>query len=106
MKLIKLLNTLLIISASLFVAGCSSQENKKTVYVKASDIIKETILVDGMTCLGCEITLEKEILKVAGVTKAKASSSDDKVVVEFDKTKTDKDGIVNAIKNAGYKAQE
>lgn len=81
-------------------------KSEKTVYIKASNIKKETIPVSGMTCLGCEITLEKGISKIKGVAKAKASSTNDNVVVEYDGTKTNKSEIVNAIKKAGYKAQE
>lgn len=83
-----------------------ANKSEKTVYIKASNIKKETIPVSGMTCLGCEITLEKGISKIKGVVKVKASSTNDNAVVEYDSTKTNKSAIVHAIKKAGYEAQE
>jgi copper chaperone CopZ len=106
----KIFTLVLAFSSTVLLASTIKEQvpNKsdKTVYIKASNIKKETIPVAGMTCLGCEVTLEKGISKIKGVAKAKASSTNDNVVVEYDSTKTNKSAIVNAIKKAGYEAQE
>ena len=106
----KIFAVVLALSSTVLLASTIKEEvpnkSEKTVYIKASDIKKETIPVTGMTCLGCEITLEKGISKIKGIVKAKASSTNDNVVVEYDSTKTNRSAIVHAIKKAGYEAQE
>ena len=104
--MMKRLSILIMLSSSLFLSGCSAQENQKTEYIKASNIKKEIIPVDGMTCLGCEISLEKAILQEDGIAKVKASHTDKHVVIEYDKTKTDTSTLIKAIKNSGYTTKE
>jgi len=99
------LSALVIIGSLFFVSACSSQE-KETVYINKSDVKSETIGVEGMTCLGCEVTLEKSISSIDGVVKVKASAKNDNVALEYDQTKTDKKKIIEAIKEAGYQTKE
>ncbi|MDF1880064.1 heavy-metal-associated domain-containing protein [Sulfurimonas sp. MAG313] len=98
--------TAFVLSLSLVLGACSSDTPEKTVYIKVSDIKKETINVDGMTCLGCEVTLEKSISKIKGIASVKASSSQNNVLIEYDKTKTDRKAIIKAIQGSGYKAKD
>jgi len=100
-----ILNILMVMASLFFVNACSSQE-KETIYINKSDVKSETISVNGMTCLGCEVTLEKSISKIEGIIKVKASVKNDNVVLEYDQTKTDREQIINAIQEAGYQAKE
>ena len=87
-----------------WVSACSNRTNTtEKVYVKKSDIVKKCIGVEGMTCVGCEVTLEDKVKGIKGVVSVKASSSDDEATIEFDTTKTDFLSITRAIKEAGYK---
>ena len=103
MKII-LIVLLTIISAS-FITSCSSFDNKskKVVVVNESDIVKETVGVNGMTCVGCEVTLEDNISTIEGVVSVKASHTEKEAVIEFDSTKTDIKTITQIIKESGYK---
>jgi len=85
--------------------SCSTSDNKskKEIIIKESDIVKESIAVNGMTCVGCEVTLEKNISKIIGVVRVKASHTDNEAIIEFDSTKTNVDAIINIIKDSGYK---
>ncbi|MDF1876726.1 heavy-metal-associated domain-containing protein [Sulfurimonas sp. SAG-AH-194-L11] len=105
-KKIRLITLLLLCTSFMFIS-CSEQDKvAKTVLIKQSDIVLEKIAVDGMTCVGCEVTLEGAVLKIEGVTKVKASATDASAAVEFDKTKTDIKTIIKTIQDAGYKAKK
>ena len=100
----KFLVHFMLIMGVLFVSACSKSEKEpKTIIVNASDIVEKKIKVDGMTCVGCEVTLEKAMSKVNGVVKVKASSSNDEVTLSYDKTKTDEKTVSQMIENFGYK---
>ncbi len=70
--------------------------------VKESDIVRKDIGVRGMTCVGCEVTLEDNISRIEGVVHVRASHADKKVTVEFDSTKTDIQSITRVISKSGY----
>ena len=87
-----------------FMTSCSSigKKPEKVIVVKASDIVRERIGVNGMTCVGCEVTLEGKISKLKGVVSVKASHTSKEAVVTFDSTKTDRQTIVKKIEASGY----
>jgi len=88
--------------ALFFTSNLLAEDNTKVVIVKKSDIVKKSIGVKGMTCMGCEVSLERAIAKVHGVVKVKASASDDNALIEYDKTKTDAASIMKSIQKLGY----
>jgi len=100
-----ILIVLLIIINVSFITSCSSSNNKteKVIIVKESDIVRKSIGVNGMTCVGCEVTLEENISKIEGVVTVKASHSDEEAIIEFDSTKTDIKTITETIEESGYK---
>ncbi len=105
MKFKNILYVLLIIISTSFLTSCTSSDKKakKVIVVKESDIVKKNISVNGMTCVGCEVTLEESISKIEGVVSVKASHKENKAIIEFDSTKTDIKTIKKTIKKAGYK---
>jgi periplasmic mercuric ion binding protein len=64
-----------------------------------------TLNVPGMTCHACPITVKKALEKVSGVSKIEVQYEKKQVVVTFDDTKTNTDGLVKATTNAGYPSQ-
>lgn len=66
---------------------------------------KEKIKVYDMTCSSCEARVEKAILKLSDVSGAKASFSQQSVVVEYDSVFCNTDLIKEAIKKAGYSTE-
>jgi len=82
--------------------SCNSKSNKETVVVKQSDIVRTHIGVKGMTCVGCEVTLEHSLTKIIGVVNAKASANKNEAVIEFDQTKTNQQAIEKEISKVGY----
>lgn len=60
-----------------------------------------TITVTGMSCGGCEDTVESALKDVDGVVEASADNESDAVTVEGD---ANVEALVEAIENAGYDA--
>jgi len=105
MKLKKIFIVLLIVINVSIITSCTSSDKKseKVIVVKESDIVREKIGVNGMTCVGCEVTLEENISKIEGVVSVKASHTEKEAIIEFDSTKTDINTITKTIKESGYK---
>ena len=95
---------LLVAIGAILIASCGEDHpnDEKVIVVRKSDIVQETIGVNGMTCVGCEVTLEERLSEVTGVVDVKASHTQKKVSVAFDSTKTNIKAITKAIKEAGY----
>ncbi len=60
-----------------------------------------TLKIDGMSCQHCVMSVKKAIDGVEGVNTSDVALGTAKVV--YDDTKTNRDTIANAVKNAGYK---
>ena len=80
----------------------ANKDSKNAIIIKESDIVKNKISVKGMTCVGCEVTLEDNIFKIRGVVSVRAFHKENKVVVEFDSTKTDLNQIIKTVNDSGY----
>ena len=83
--------------------SCSNNKSNKAIIIKQQDIIQKKIGVNGMTCVGCEVTLEDNVKKIKGVVTVKASHTKNEAIIEFDSTKTNIIKISNEIRKAGYK---
>jgi mercuric ion transport protein len=64
---------------------------------------KTNYRIEGMTCAGCERTVQKVISNIEGVQSAKASLSSANVAVEYDPEKVSSDKIKTAVGSVGYK---
>ena len=63
-----------------------------------------TMLVPGMTCAACPITVKKALTRVDGVSKAEVSYEKRQAVVTFDDSKTSVQKLITASADAGYPA--
>jgi copper chaperone CopZ len=64
---------------------------------------KDTYLVEGMTCSGCERTVSKVLSNVPGVKSAKADLATASVSLEYDPSKVTIDQLKNSLSKVGYK---
>jgi copper chaperone CopZ len=64
---------------------------------------KESYLVEGMTCSGCEKAIKKAVTNVNGVVDARADLASSTVSVEYNPSVTSIGEIKNAITRLGYK---
>ena len=68
-------------------------------------LVREILLVEGMTCAACSTRIEKVLGKVEGVVKANVNLSSNKATVEFPSGAVDEASLIAAVEKAGYKAQ-
>jgi Cu+-exporting ATPase len=71
--------------------------------MKTKDTKKETYLVEGMTCSGCERTVSRVIGNLPGVISSKADLGTSSVSVEYDPSTATIDQIKAAVNGVGYK---
>jgi mercuric ion transport protein len=64
---------------------------------------KDSYLVEGMTCSGCERTVQRVVGNLEGVNSSKADLASSTVVVEYDPSKVTIDKIRSAVNSVGYK---
>ena len=99
-------NLLYITLMAAFFAGCSGKttttDNAAQATATAAANKTVVLAIEGMTCTGCENTVQESVTKIAGVTEIKASHLDSTAVVSFDSTKTNLAAIGDAITEAGY----
>lgn len=66
-------------------------------------IVKAKYLIEGMSCSGCERTVQNVISNIKGVANAKADLSSASVSVEYDPSVATLDAIREAVNRVGYK---
>lgn len=67
-------------------------------------IVEVTIPVVGMTCLGCEFTIENAVQRLKGIYQVKANHKKGEVYIKYEKGKITIDRIIQALNETGYKA--
>lgn len=64
---------------------------------------KESYLVEGMTCSGCERAIQKVVSSLEGIESAKADLNSSTVSVEYNPEKVNIEQIKTAVNKIGYK---
>jgi copper chaperone CopZ len=82
----------------------SVSEGAKTtdLIVNPDALIQMDVLVEGMTCTGCENTINTGVSEIAGVIEVKSSFQDGKTFVKYDSTLTNINKISEVISEKGY----
>ena len=76
--------------------------NNDIVLVDKSNIQIIEFNIEGMVCTGCEETINHSVKKIEGVVQVNTSHKEGISIIEFDKTKTSKNEIKDAIQAKGY----
>jgi len=99
---------ILIIFLAFSCQNTPKEESKKTEETTNAlakvNVQKVELNIEGMTCTGCENTIQNTINKFDGVYSAKADHVKGIAIVEIDSTKVDISKIEEAINQTGYKA--
>lgn len=82
------------------------KQQKQVVYVQESQVVSITLNIEGMTCTGCEATVENAAGSVEGVLKANASYDIRQAMIKYDKSKTSREKIIAAINKTGFTVNE
>lgn len=83
-----------------------SEKSTEVVYVQEANVQTITYDILGMTCAGCEASVQNAAQKVDGVLEANASYDTQTATVSFDKTKVQPDKIKQAINSTGFTVKE
>jgi len=90
---------------SLGLAKGGSLEN--AIVVKENDILNAELSVKGMTCTGCEHSVNAALNNSEGVLEASSSYESGIATVKFDQTKVSVDQLATNVEEAtGYKVTE
>ncbi len=99
-------NLFFVILIAIFLTSCAGKSTgtDNTAPTSSAAVANKTVTlaIDGMTCTGCENTIQETVTKIDGVTAIKASHLDSTAVVSFDSTKVSIAAIGDAITEAGY----
>lgn len=63
---------------------------------------QETIKVEGMTCMHCQLRVKKSVEAVEGVQRADVNLQTKQVTVDFEEGKTNLEKVKAAIRETGY----
>lgn len=67
--------------------------------------MKERYHISGMTCSACSSHVEKAANKLEGVERASVNLLTETMEIEYDESKVQRDGIIQAVEKAGYGAE-
>lgn len=70
-----------------------------------SDMKTVTLAIEGMTCGNCADSIKTALKKIEGVRNVDVSFEQKGGTAEFDPAKVNEQTMVEAVNNAGYKAQ-
>jgi copper chaperone CopZ len=79
----------------------------KTIIVKESDVVEASLSIEGMTCTGCEHSVDHALTSQEGVVEAISSYEEGSTKVKFDRSRTTVDELAKAVeKETGYKVTD
>lgn len=81
----------------------STDTSKEVVYVEQSNVKEIGVIIEGMTCTGCEANIEGEVNKLDGIRNVNADYEAANTIVKYDESKVDIQKIETAILSTGYK---
>jgi copper chaperone len=63
---------------------------------------QETIKVEGMSCMHCQLRVKKAIEEIEGVRKADVNLQTKQVTIDYEEGKANPEKVKDAIREAGY----
>jgi len=85
-----------------FFIACNSTTTPEKADVNVAAIKTIQLHVTGMTCEGCEKTVETTLAKLDGVTTSEASHVNEMATITYDTTLLDVNALSQAIEGVGY----
>ncbi|ALO17177.1 Copper-ion-binding protein [Salinivirga cyanobacteriivorans] len=80
--------------------SCNNKE--KDQGTTSSDLQQVEMTIEGMTCNGCEQTIEANVMKLDGIKSIKADHETGKASLEYDAANADMAEIKKVIAEKGY----
>ncbi len=106
MKYLSIISIIFLLAISCQNNESQKADAKETVATELEapvDYVEYSVSIEGMTCTGCEETIEAGVTKIEGVGSVEANFTDGKAILQFDKNNIDTLEVKNVIEAAGYK---
>lgn len=81
-------------------------DNDESSFEEDENTMKKIITVEGMHCQHCQMSVEKALEQVNGVTAVKVDLNKKRAVVTFDEIDVSDDALKDAVTNAGFQVTE
>lgn len=94
--------SLLLVTVALLMS-CGGGGKKEVKEAPAESALIE-VSINGMTCTGCENTIQTNLAKVPGIISVKASHTLGNAIVEYEPAKVDTVKIKEVVDGLGYDA--
>jgi copper chaperone CopZ len=101
MKKYRLIIVLSFCMGVLLAISCSGNKQEKSKDQGEPSLIE--VKIEGMTCTGCEQTIQRNVGKLEGIKSVKATFTDGRAVIEYFPGTVDTLKINDAITGSGYK---
>jgi len=101
MRKTHLYSILLFFTLILLTVSCGGNKKDKLPETGNASVIE--VKIEGMTCTGCEQTIQRNVGKLEGIKSVKATFTDGRAIIEYYPSSVDTLGIKNAITGSGYK---
>jgi mercuric ion transport protein len=102
-KLVSILILFVFVAVVLSCNGNSKKVEKSESHMEASLV---SVSISGMTCTGCEQTIQKSISSLEGVKSVKASFTTGIALVEYYPSKVDTMKMKECVSKTGYTARK
>ncbi len=101
MRKTRLYSIMLLFTIILLTVSCGGNKKDKLTETGTASIIE--VKIEGMTCTGCEQTIQRNVGKLEGIKSVKATFTDGMAVVEYYPGNVDTLKMKDAITGSGYK---
>ena len=88
------------------ILSCSNSGGKADKPVLSGPVEKIEVSIDGMSCTGCEQTIQTSVAKLEGIKSVMADFTKGLAKIEYYPGVTDTNIIRDAITGSGYKVKE
>lgn len=90
----------------LAVASCGGGGNKVEKNIPQTETASLEVSIGGMTCLGCEQTIQRNVGKLEGIKSVKASFTLGNALIEYNPGLVDSLKMKEAITGSGYSVKK
>jgi copper chaperone CopZ len=97
---------ILLFSLIIALISCSGNRTNNTNEEVEQEISLIEVSIDGMTCTGCEQTIQNKISKLDGIKSIKASFTAGSAIIEYFPGKTDTGKIKETVTGSGYSVKK
>ena len=101
MKKYRLIIVLSLCIGVMLAISCSGNKHEKSPDQGEASLIE--VKIEGMTCTGCEQTIQRIVGKLEGIKSVTATFTDGRAVIEYYPSTVDTLKINDAITGSGYK---